>query len=79
MEIRNKRLECIEIELEPFGMMLRCFYETEPAQAETDIDPPFPAQYILAYAYIGHTDITDALTPAQRAAIEDEIEGLCRE
>jgi hypothetical protein len=65
--------------MEPFGIMLKCFFETEPAQTETEIDPPFPAQYILTHAYIGRIDVTSALTQAQREAIEDEAEGLCCE
>jgi len=72
-------LESIELELESFGMTLNCFYEVEPEQSETDIDPAIPAQYNLAYAYIGHIDVTEALTPAQRSYIECEIEGLNRE
>ncbi len=73
----HPELESVELEFEQFGMMLNCFYEFEPEQTETEIDPPYAAQYNLAYAYIGHIDITQALTPAQRSYIESAIEGVC--
>jgi hypothetical protein len=52
-----------------------CVFEYEPAEPETGIDPPWPAQMNLCGAYVNNTitaDIMQHLTEKQRLDIEAE-------
>ena len=54
----------------------QCFYEVEPAEPETDIDPPILQQVILCHVYVGNIDVLKALTSSQRGRVIEAIEGV---
>ena len=64
-----------EFEFEAGILNLQCFYEVEPAQEETRIDPPIDRQVILCYVYVGNIDVLKALTDAEKATIVEAIKG----
>lgn len=53
------------------GIGLDCELEYDPPQAQTDIDPPWPAAAYLISAKVGGVDILPLLSPGTVQAIEE--------
>jgi hypothetical protein len=53
------------------GIGLDCELEFDPAQAQTEIDPAWPAAAYLISAKVGGVDVTPLLSPGTVQAIEE--------